>query len=90
MSSADKLITFLGRTFAGHVHDYTRLKVEFPPEQPWFQDVSVLLDLGYLGICKDYQGDPFKLPHKKPRKRKTKPNPQFSQPWAKASQPSSG
>lgn len=78
MSSADKLITFLGRTFAGHVHDYTMLKAEFPPEQPWFEDVSVLLDLGYLGICKDYQGDTFKLPYKKPRKRKTKPDPQLS------------
>ncbi len=30
MSSADKLIVFLGQTFSGRVHDYTMLKTEFP------------------------------------------------------------
>ena len=34
MSSADKLILFLGHTFVGRTHDYKMLKTEFPPE-PW-------------------------------------------------------
>ena len=78
MSSANKFILFLGQTFAGHIHDYTMLKAEFPPEQPWFEEVAALLDLGYQGIRSDYQGGNLSLPHKKPRKSKAKPNPQLS------------
>lgn len=78
MSSADKFIVFLGRTFAGCTHDYTMLKTEFPPEQPWFEAIEGLLDLGYLGIQKDYQADNLSLPHKKPRKSKARPDPQLS------------
>ncbi len=78
MSSADKLILFLGHTFVGRTHDYKMLKTEFPPEQPWFQAVEALFDLGYQGICKDYQGEKLSLPHKKPRKSKAKPDPQLS------------
>ena len=37
MSSANKFILFLGQTFAGHTHDYTMFKEEFPPDQPWFE-----------------------------------------------------
>ena len=54
------------------------LKTEFPPEQPWFVELEVLLDLGYLGIDKDYQGDKLSLPHKKPRKSKARPDPQLT------------
>jgi hypothetical protein len=44
---------FVGHTFAGHNHDYAMLKAEFPPEHPWFANIAVLLDLGYLGIQSD-------------------------------------
>lgn len=54
------------------------LKTEFPPEQPWFAELEGLLDLGYLGIRKDYQADHLSLPHKKPRKSKARPDPQLS------------
>lgn len=58
------MIRFLGKTFAGHVHDYTMLKQEFPPEQLWFECLKVLVDLGYQGIVKDYAGEEIHLPPK--------------------------
>lgn len=69
------MILFLGKTFAGHVHDYTMLKEEFPPEMPWFECLKVLADLGYQGIVKEYLGDEIQLPHKKTRKSKQNPAP---------------
>lgn len=73
ISTLDKVILFLGQTFAGHTHDYTMLKEEFPPEEAWFEFCQVLVDLGYQGILKDYVGEGIHLPHKKPRKSKRNP-----------------
>lgn len=73
ISTLDKVILFLGQTFAGHTHDYTMLKAEFPPEEAWFEFLQVLVDLGYQGILKDYVGEAIHLPHKKPRKSQKNP-----------------
>lgn len=73
MTTLDKTILFLGKTFAGHIHDYTMLKQEFPPEMSWFMLLRVLVDLGYQGILSDYDGDDIQIPHKKPRKSKKNP-----------------
>lgn len=54
------------------------LKAEFPPEEAWFVATDVLLDLGYQGIQTDYQGEGIRLPHKKPRKSKKKPDSHLS------------
>lgn len=73
MSTLDKLILFVGKTFVGHIHDYTMLKKEFPPEEAWFELFQVLVDLGYQGILTDYVGEKIQVPHKKPRKSKRNP-----------------
>lgn len=73
ISTLDKVIVFLGATFAGHSHDYTMLKQEFPPQEAWFELLQVLVDLGYQGITTDYVGEEIHLPHKKPCKSKKKP-----------------
>jgi len=73
MSTLDKVILFVGKTFAGHTHDYTMLKEEFPPEKAWFEFLQVLVDLGYQGILTDYVGNEIQVPHKKPRKSKKNP-----------------
>ncbi len=78
MSRLDKFSIVLGRPFTGHHHDYSLLKEEFPPERDWFIDIGVAVDLGYLGIKKDYAGDQFAIPTKKPRKSKANPNPQLT------------
>ena len=69
----------MGRTFTGHNHDYTLLKTEFPPDIDWFADIAVLVDLGYLGIQSDYQGEQIHIPDKKPRTSKANPNPTLSE-----------
>jgi hypothetical protein len=79
MSTRDKVIVFLGRTFSGHNHDYTMLKEELPPEQDWFADLKVLVDLGYLGIQKDYTGEHIQVPTRKPRKSQKNPDPQLTE-----------
>ena len=78
MSTVAKYILFLGHTFSGHNHDYTMLKQEFSPDEPWFDDLIVLVDLAYQGMDKDYDGADVFLPHKKPRKSKKNPDPQLT------------
>ena len=78
ISSVDKVILFLGRTFPGHTHDYKMLKKEFPPDEPWFENICTLVDLGYQGIKKDYEGNEIYIPHKKPRKSKKNPEPELT------------
>lgn len=78
ISTLNKFVVFLGRTFTGHNHDYTMLKEELPPEMDWFTDIDVLVDLGYLGIQNDYAGEQIEVPFKKPRKSKKNPNPQLT------------
>ncbi len=78
ISTVDKFIVFLGRTFTGHNHDYTMLKQELTPELDWFTDIDVLVDLGYLGIQSDYAGEQIEVPVKKPRKSKKNPEPQLT------------
>lgn len=72
------MIIFLGLTTQGSYHDYALLKEEFPPTQDWFKFLQILVDLGYLGMDKDYEGD-INLPHKKPRKTKTNPEPKLTE-----------
>jgi hypothetical protein len=74
MSTVTKWMLFIGATFPGHEHDYTMLKNEFSPEQPWFEIIRAWLDSGYPGILKDYLGDNIEIPHKKPRKSKKSPD----------------
>lgn len=78
MSTVSKWILFLGCTFSGREHDYTMLKKEFPPEQPWFEYIHALLDLGYQGILSDYVGENIEIPHKKPRKSQKNPLPELT------------
>jgi hypothetical protein len=73
ISTIEKVILYLGQTFTGRNHDYSMLKQEFPPEQDWFVDLDVLVDLAYLGMSKDYCSEKIQLPHKKPRKSKKNP-----------------
>ncbi len=54
------------------------LKTEFMPELPWFETMKILVDLGYQGIQKDYDGDRIEIPHKKPRKSKNNSEPELT------------
>ena len=75
ISTLQKYIMFIGLTFTGHNQDYKRLKSEFSTKEAWFEHLKVFVDLGYQGICKDYDGENILIPPKKPRKSKNNPNP---------------
>lgn len=50
------------------------MKRLFSPALSWFENVAILLDLGFYGASKEYiNGGNLRLPHKKPRKSKSKP-----------------
>lgn len=75
VATVKKWVLFVGTTFTGHVHDFTMLKTEFPPEHPWFALLEAVLDLGYQGIQTAYEGEQVHIPHKKPSKSKHNPQP---------------
>jgi len=78
ISTVTKWIIFVGKTFSGHEHDLAILKTELSPEHPWFETIHALLDLGYQGVVDAYQTDNMKIPHKKPRKSKKRPQTQLT------------
>ena len=49
----------------GSTHDYSLLKLEFPPEQEWFRDFVVRLDLGFQGFEGLYACKEAILPQKR-------------------------
>ena len=59
----------MSEAYHGSVHDYAMLKNEFDPKEAnWFDNFELLVDLGFLGIKKDYPAK-VKMPAKKPRKK---------------------
>lgn len=70
ISTKAKEIKYISACREGRVHDYQLLKDALPPEQNWFQNFSIKVDLGYIGIIKDYVCKNIAIPHKK---SKTKP-----------------
>lgn len=69
MSDLNKRIVYLSDAYHGSCHDYKILKSEFNPKQAkWFEGLELIVDLGFLGIQKDYPAK-VKIPDKKPRKR---------------------
>ena len=78
ITTISKTILFLGKTTHGSQHDFAMFKSEFPTEQEWFACFELLVDLGYLGIEKNYNSLKVLIPYKKPRKSKNNPNPQLT------------
>ena len=68
ISTQTKVINYLSPCYYGKHHDFSLLKQEFPPELPWFKDFTIQVDLGYLGIAKEYQYKHIFIPYKKSKK----------------------
>ena len=49
------------------------LREEFPPAEEWFTQLRVRVDLGFLGMEKDYPCKELFIPHKKPQKKELTP-----------------
>lgn len=70
LTNIEKKILFISEAYHGSCHDYTMLKNEFDPSKgKWFDDFDLLVDLGFLGIQKDYCPR-IKIPIKKSKKKK--------------------
>lgn len=50
------------------------LKQEFPPSLNCFAGKELQVDLGFIGLEKDYQGARVKIPHKRKRVKKGESN----------------
>ena len=53
-------------------------KKEFNGSLDWFSRFTLFVDLGYLGIDKDYKIKHCAIPHKKPKKSKNNPTPKLT------------
>jgi len=54
LSNPQRKVLYVSNCWVGKTHDYRMFKEEFPPEQDWLKDFQVRVDLGFLGIEKDY------------------------------------
>lgn len=81
MTTLKRWIVFLGLTTQGSLHDYELLKEDllwYQGHTDWFETLEVFVDLGYLGIDKDFKPKQTHIPFKKPKKSKHNPEPQLS------------
>ena len=77
MSNEKRQILYLSEPYCGSVHDYKIMKDEFDPDEgAWFDDKGLFVDLGFLGIEKDYDIGKIHIPFKRPR-RKSKNDPKI-------------
>lgn len=78
ITTLTRWIFFLGITTQGTTHDYELLKEEFhwhENQRNWFETIELFVDLGYLGIEKDFIVAKLNIPHKKPKKSNENPKP---------------
>ena len=73
LSNPARKLLYLSPCWVGKTHDYRMFQVEFPPEQPWFEQFRLRVDLGFLGIATDYKCKEVLIPHKKPRQQELTP-----------------
>lgn len=74
ISTLKRWIVFLGLTTQGSMHDYELLKEDlhwYQGKNDWFEQLEILIDLGYLGFDQDFEALKTNLPHKKPKKQRT-------------------
>jgi DDE superfamily endonuclease len=73
ISTSNKRIQYLSHAYIGKEHDYSILKMEFPPQINWFERLEVRLDLGYQGFESNYKCKKLYIPHKKPKNQDLDP-----------------
>lgn len=78
LSNGDRWIYYVSEVHKGSANDYGMLKSEFPPEKDWFANKKVIVDLGFIGIDKDYMLGGLMIGHKKPRKSRKDPEPKLT------------
>lgn len=79
MSNRQRYIHYLSELYEGSEVDYGIMKKEFCPGEKWFRKKKVVVDLGFVGIDKDYEIKELMIGNKKPRKSKNNPNPKLTE-----------
>lgn len=69
ISTKSKVIKYISYCYKGKNHDFSVLNKEFPPHKHWFKKFNIKVDLGYLGIAKEYQCKSISIPHKKSKNK---------------------
>jgi DDE superfamily endonuclease len=69
LRNPQRKVLYVSYCWIGKTHDYRMFKQEFPPDQGWFKNFRVRVDLGFLGIEKDYVCQELHVPHKKKKKQ---------------------
>ena len=77
ISNERKEIIFLGKLYGGRHHDFELLKLELNIGDKK-AEVTIFVDLGYIGIVDLFPNVVIKIPHKKPRKSAQNPHPALS------------
>ena len=70
MKGKKKHILYLSSLYKGSCHDFEILKDCFPPQQHWFKNHTVRLDLGFQGFADQYQSKEVCIPIKRKRVEK--------------------
>jgi hypothetical protein len=81
ITTLKRWIVFLGLTTQGSFHDYELLKEEllwYEGHTDWFEALELFVDLGYLGLDKDFKVKQIHIPFKRPKKSKHNPDPQLT------------
>lgn len=74
ISDSQRYIWYVSPIYKGNWHDYKILKKEFPPDQNWFENLHVKLDLGFQGFLSEYKFKQATIPHKRKRVKKGQNN----------------
>ncbi|MFZ2897813.1 MAG: transposase family protein [Saprospiraceae bacterium] len=70
LTTGRRKIKYLSEAYCGSSHDYAILKTELPVEDRlWFDDHHLYVDLGFLGINKDYAIERISIPFKKSKNK---------------------
>ena len=78
LSDKRRFIYYLSRLYEGSNVDFGLLKEEFPPEKDWFRNQKVVIDLGFVGIEKEYRIKQVLIGFKRLRKSKANPTPRLT------------
>jgi hypothetical protein len=73
LSNPQRKVLYVSHCWVGKTHDYRMFKEEFPPEQDWLKGFQVRVDLGFLGIEKDYVCKELLMPNKKKKNQELSP-----------------
>lgn len=69
ISTLNKEVKYISRSYIGKSHDFSMIKNEFSPERKWFKKFKLGLDLGYIVFENLYKAKDLIIPIKKSKNK---------------------